>query len=379
MSESQTKNALNLNKELTADYDQLLAGDIPLLDLRAPVEFSEGAFPLATNLPLMNDDERAQVGTCYKHKSQAAAIALGHSLVTGELREQRLQAWLNWLNLHPTGVIYCFRGGLRSQTVQQWLAEAGRPVTRVDGGYKALRQRLITELEHGFEQPGFVLSGLTGSGKTDWLKRSPLSLDLEGFAHHRGSSFGHWGEPQPKPIDFENRLAIARLKQRRLGGESWLVEDESAMIGRCPLPKRLYARMQQAPVLLLEVPFEQRVRQIQHDYVDTMLVRFNGDISRLSDYLQDSLQRLYKRLGDRDWRQLSQQMTDAINQQLLGFDSDGHQEWISDLLNRYYDPIYTRHQANKEHRIVARGNEDELAHWLAQQQTHTTAPADLLC
>lgn len=367
MSESQTKSVLNLNKELTADYDQLLAGDIPLLDLRAPVEFSEGAFPLATNLPLMNDDERAQVGTCYKHKGQAAAIALGHSLVAGELREQRLQAWLNWLNLHPTGVIYCFRGGLRSQTVQQWLAEAGRPVRRVDGGYKALRQRLITELEHGFEQSGFVLSGLTGSGKTDWLKRSPLSLDLEGFAHHRGSSFGHWGEPQPKPIDFENRLAIARLKQRRLGVESWLVEDESAMIGRCPLPKRLYERMQQAPVLLLEVPFEQRVRQIQHDYVDTMLVRFHGDISRLSDYLQDSLQRLYKRLGDRDWRQLSQQMTDAINQQLLGFDSDGHQEWISELLNRYYDPIYTRHQANKEHRIVARGNEDELAHWLAQQ------------
>lgn len=367
MSELKNSIALNQTVKLTADYDQLLANDVPLLDLRAPIEFSEGAFPLATNLPLMTDDERAQVGTCYKQQGQAAAISLGHSLVNGELREQRLQAWLNWLTLHPNGVIYCFRGGLRSQTVQQWLAEAGRPVTRVEGGYKALRQRLLKEIETGFEQPGFVLSGFTGSGKTDWLVRSPLSLDLEGYAHHRGSSFGHWAEPQPTPIDFENRLAIARLKQRRAGIESWLVEDESAMIGRCPLPKRVYERMQQVPVLLLEVPFEQRVRQIQQDYVETMLVRFNGDISRLSEYLQDSLKRLYKRLGDRDWRQLSQQMTDAINQQLLGHDCDGHQEWIADLLGRYYDPIYLRHQDSKEHRIVMRGNEEELAHWLAQQ------------
>lgn len=358
---------LNHSVELTIDYDQLLADDVPMLDLRAPIEFIEGAFPCATNLPLMSDEERAQVGTCFKQQGQDAAIKLGHSLVAGELRQQRLDGWLNWLNEHPTGVIYCFRGGLRSQTVQQWLSDVGRPVTRVQGGYKALRRRLLQEIETGFEQPGFVLSGLTGSGKTDWLSRSPLSLDLEGYAHHRGSSFGHWAEPQPSPIDFENRLAIARLKQRRAGFEAWLVEDESAMIGRCPLPKRLYERMQQVPVLLLEVPFEQRVRQIQLDYVETMLNHFNGDISRLSSYLQDSLKRLYKRLGDRDWRRLSQQMTDAVNQQLLGFDCDGHQEWISELLNRYYDPIYRRHQDSKEHRIVQRGTEEELEHWLASQ------------
>ncbi|ART79389.1 tRNA 2-selenouridine(34) synthase MnmH [Oceanisphaera avium] len=351
---------------LTDDYDYLLSQDIALLDLRAPVEFSEGSFPCASNLALMTDEERAQVGTCYKLRGQQAAIELGHRLVAGELREHRLQRWLAWLEANPLGVIYCFRGGLRSQTVQQWLQEAGHPVTRVKGGYKALRQRLIQELEQGFEQPGFILSGLTGSGKTDWLPRSPLSLDLEGYAHHRGSSFGHWAEPQPTPINFENRLGIARLKQRRNGISSWLVEDESAMIGRCPLPKRLYARMQQVPVLLLEVPFEQRVRQIQHDYIDTMLARFNGNLDILSDYLQDSLKRLYKRLGDRDWRHLSQLMTEAIHQQTQGFSSEGHQPWIRELLARYYDPIYRRHQDSKEHRIIARGNEDELADWLAR-------------
>lgn len=361
--------------ELTADYDQLLGEDIPLLDLRAPVEFIEGAFPRACNLPLMSDEERAKVGTCYKQQGQAAAIELGHQLVAGELRQQRLQGWLNWLEQNPTGVIYCFRGGLRSQTVQQWLHDAGRPVTRVEGGYKALRRHLLQEIETGFEQPGFVLSGLTGSGKTDWLARTPLALDLEGYAHHRGSSFGHWGEPQPTPIDFENRLAIARIKQRRAGIGSWLVEDESAMIGRCPLPKSFYLRMQRTPILLLEVPFDQRVRQIQHDYVDVMQGHFGNDMERLEAYLQDSLKRLYKRLGDRDWRRLSQQMTDAIKQQQQGFGSDGHQEWIAELLGRYYDPIYRRHQVDKEGRIIKRGEADELAEWLAKRPESQTASA----
>ncbi|WP_107852434.1 tRNA 2-selenouridine(34) synthase MnmH [Oceanimonas marisflavi] len=353
--------------ELETDLDRLLAEDVPMLDLRAPVEFIQGAFPASTNLPLMTDDERAQVGTCYKQQGQQAAIELGHRLVAGEVREARLQGWLNWLNEHSNGVIYCFRGGLRSQTVQQWLADAGRPVARVKGGYKALRRRLLTELEQGFAGPGFVLTGLTGSGKTDWLARSPLSLDLEGYAHHRGSSFGHWGEPQPTPINFENRLAIARLKQRQAGIHGWLVEDESAMIGRCPVPLPLYERMQQVPLLLLEVPFEQRVQQIRHDYVETMQRHFNDDFDRLESYLQDSLKRLYKRLGDREWRRLSEIVSDAVRQQQAGFGCGAHEEWIATLLGAYYDPIYARHQAAKADRIVKRGEAEELAEWLAQQ------------
>ncbi|GAA3529321.1 tRNA 2-selenouridine(34) synthase MnmH [Zobellella aerophila] len=361
--------------ELVDDYGRLLGEDIPLLDLRAPVEFSQGAFPLASSLPLMTDDERARVGTCYKQQGQQAAIELGHRLVAGELREQRLQGWMDWLTRHPDGVIYCFRGGLRSETVQHWLAQAGRPVSRVKGGYKALRRHLLGVIEQGFEGPGFVLAGLTGSGKTDWLSRTPLALDLEACAHHRGSSFGHWGEPQPTPINFENRLAIARLKQRRAGIDGWLVEDESAMIGRCALPLDLYRKMQQAPLLVLEVPFEQRVRQIQYDYVDLMLTHFHQDMVRLGDYLQDSLKRLYKRLGDREWRRLSHIMDDALAQQAKGFGSDGHREWIAELLTRYYDPIYHRHLAEKESRIVRRGEADELAEWLASQPEARTLPS----
>lgn len=95
----------------------------------------------------MQDDEREKVGTCYKNKGQEAAIALGHELVQGEVKQQRLAQWIEFTQQHPQGVLYCFRGGLRSKTVQTWLAQAGINYPRVEGGYKALRQFLISELE----------------------------------------------------------------------------------------------------------------------------------------------------------------------------------------------------------------------------------------
>ena len=77
----------------SADYRALFMGDVPMMDMRAPSEFEHGAFPCAASLPLMSDGERAQVGTCYKQEGQEAAIALGHQLVAGELKTERLRAW----------------------------------------------------------------------------------------------------------------------------------------------------------------------------------------------------------------------------------------------------------------------------------------------
>lgn len=95
----------------------------------------------------MTDDERAQVGTCFKQQGQAAAIALGHQLVGGAVRAERLEGWLAQLRQQPDAVLYCFRGGLRSQTVQQWLHEAGVTRPRIAGGYKDLRRFLIDTLD----------------------------------------------------------------------------------------------------------------------------------------------------------------------------------------------------------------------------------------
>jgi len=130
-------------RDNTEDFRQLFLQNVPLMDVRAPVEFAKGAFPQAVNLPLMNDSERQKVGTRYKQQGQAAAIALGHQLVRGKLKAARIDAWLAQVQAAPEGYLYCFRGGLRSQLVQQWLSEAGVQYPRVIGGYKAMRRFLI--------------------------------------------------------------------------------------------------------------------------------------------------------------------------------------------------------------------------------------------
>src|SRR5687768_7482909 len=107
--------------ETLADYRSLFLNAVPMMDVRAPVEFAQAAFPGVVNRPLMDDGERQQVGTCYKQKGQQAAIALGHALVSGDTKRARIAAWAAFAQAHPDGVLYCFRGGLRSQIVQQWL------------------------------------------------------------------------------------------------------------------------------------------------------------------------------------------------------------------------------------------------------------------
>ena len=124
-------------------FFKLFRQDTPLLDVRAPCEFSRGAFPNTINLPLLSDSEREAVGTVYKRDGKSAAIALGHRLVNSEAKERLLVSWMDYINTSPNAVLLCQRGGLRSQTVQTWLAEAGCTIVRAQGGYKSLRRHLI--------------------------------------------------------------------------------------------------------------------------------------------------------------------------------------------------------------------------------------------
>src|SRR5690554_6436633 len=99
------------------NYRAILLNDTPLIDICVPIEFAKGSFPKAINLPLMSDSEREQVGTCYKQQGQKAAIALGHQLVSGAIKEERIKAWLDHIEQHPDAYIFCFRGGLRYKLV----------------------------------------------------------------------------------------------------------------------------------------------------------------------------------------------------------------------------------------------------------------------
>src|SRR5690606_18761705 len=222
----------------SSNYRDIFLNDRPLMDARAPIEFHKGAFPNAINLPLMDDVERQKVGTCYKQHGQKAAIELGHRLVCGTLKEQRLRAWADFARANPEGYLYCFRGGFGPRTVQQWLrSDMAIDSPRGVAAYKAMRTFLIDTTEQAMAQCRFViLGGYTGTGKTEVLARLPNALDLEGHANHRGSSFGRHATPQPAQIDFDNRLAIDILRKRAAGIEHFVLEDEGRMVGSCSLP-----------------------------------------------------------------------------------------------------------------------------------------------
>lgn len=319
-----------------SQFDELFINDTPLLDLRAPSEFKKGAFSTAVNLPLMTDEERAKVGTCYKHHGQQAAIALGYDLVSGGTKEHRVCAWTNFFNTHPNGVLYCFRGGLRSQIVQQWLSKKGITRPRVEGGYKALRQHLIQRTEALV--PGFrwvVVSGRTGCQKTEFIKSQYHSIDLEGLAHHRGSAFGRHPEPQPTQIDFENRLAIQLIKLKADGAHTLYIEDEGGHIGSVSVPECLRQATQKSERHCLESTLEKRIEVIYQEYVVEAQTRYSTR-EQFEHYLLDSLSRTRKRLGDLLFRELFT----TLQQALYNDNRELHKQWIEGLLVNYYDPMY---------------------------------------
>ena len=356
------------------DYRAIFLNDVPMMDVRAPVEFAKGAFPGVVNLPLMNDAERQAVGTCYKQQGQQAAIELGHRLVAGDLKAERIAAWAQFAQAHPDGLLYCFRGGLRSQIVQQWLeTEAGIVYPRVIGGYKAMRGFLIETLAHDVTHARFVvLGGLTGSGKTELLNQLPHSVDLEGLANHRGSGFGSRPTGQPGQIDFENTLAIDVLRKRAQGHACFVVEDEGTHIGRCSVPLALRQTMAQAPLVWVEVPFAERVERILSDYVvaqqaDFVAVYGEGPGEGASrEHLLGSLAKIAQRLGGERYQRLQAIMQSALAAPGAG-DVDLHREWIESLLHGYYDPMYAfQRQKHAERIVFAGGATDVLAYMRAQ-------------
>lgn len=358
----------------TDQYRQLFLDDVPLMDVRAPVEYARGSFPNTLNAPLMNDDERHRVGICYKEKGQEEAIRLGHQLVSGDIKAERIAAWKRFAIQHPEGYLFCFRGGLRSRLTQEWLREAGIDYPLVKGGYKALRRFLIDTLDDVIQTATFhVISGRTGTGKTRVLDQMPNPVDLEGLANHRGSSFGRQVTPQPAQIDFENALAVSMLKAQQQGGPIYL-EDESRLVGRCNLPLDLRERMLSAPLLVLERPLSERVAIIREDYVEGMLRDYqarDGEEAgweNFCDYLLSALDRIRKRLGGERHQRLRAIMEEALEQQGRTGDLSEHGIWIKSLLTDYYDPMYDYQLSQKSRRIVLVGGPEELINW-AQRTT----------
>lgn len=331
----------SVNRSALSD---ILLDSTPLLDVRAPQEFAKGAIPASINLPILNDNERHAVGTRYKQAGPEPATRLGHKLVSGDTRNKRIQAWAGFCEQNPRAQIMCWRGGQRSGIAQKWLSEMGISIEKVPGGYKALRHICLLALDEFAENHQIrwlIVGGKTGTAKTVLLNNLSQGLDLEGLAHHRGSAFGAHADPQPPPATFENTLAVKALKHRFA---SLALEDESRTIGRLAIPEAWHARMQASPIALVEATVATRADHIHQEYiVEPLAAGENPAVLRLR--YADALRRITKRLGGVQHKQITQLLTEAFE------DKRSHLDWITSLLNDYYDPMY-EYQLTKKHRRV---------------------------
>ncbi|MDP2825046.1 MAG: tRNA 2-selenouridine(34) synthase MnmH [Sulfuritalea sp.] len=299
-----------------------------LIDARAPAEFAEDRLPGAISLPVLNDEERARVGTLYKQVSVFEAKKLGAALVSKNIARHIEQHLLdkpkNWRPL-----VYCWRGGQRSGAFTHILREIGWDAHRIQGGYKIWRQHVIEQLALLPPQVKFrVVTGATGSGKSRLLEalmaRGAQILHLEELAAHKGSVLGNLpGQPQPAQKGFETQL-FAALSALDLN-KPVFVEAESRKIGRLQVPDALLEAIRRAPGLCIEAPLAARIEFLLHDYDYAVadpawLVERLGHLKGLQS--NETLERWHTLIAARDFPAL-----------------------VEELLTRHYDPLYQHSQA----------------------------------
>ena len=304
----------------------------PIFDVRSPCEFASGHIPGSTSLPLFTDDERAFIGTMYKQQGHDAAVTAGLHAVGPKLGSMAtsIRSFLGEVKSTACRVT-CFRGGMRSRSVQ-WLCEfIGFPTVRLDGGYKSFRHHVLQTFERPFSF--IVIGGKTGSGKTEKLKalkqRGHQTVDLEALAGHRGSAFGLLpGCQQPTTEQFENLLAqqLWSLDPAR----PIFVEDESRPIGSCLIPKAIFDQMDRSRVLWLEVGVEERLRHIMDSY---------GALP--PSFLIECTNKLHRRLGG----ERVQRGTRLIE--------EGAIEEAAKMLLEYYDGTYLHSRSRRQRELTS--------------------------
>ena len=360
---------------MTPSFEALFLNDTPLMDVRAPVEFSRGAFPNSKNLPLLNDKQRHEIGVCYKNHGQEKAIELGYKIFTPDKQQDRITTWQAFIDQHPEGYLYCFRGGLRSKITQQWLADAGTKYPMVQGGYKLMRTYLIEQLEGNSTQlPFLILGGKTGSGKTKVLKKLSHHIDLEGLARHRGSSFGGLLQPQPSNIDFENALSIEMLRHKVQQPARVFLEDEGKLIGRVCIPLTLRTRMLSLPVVELIETLDHRISVAEEDYIKDLLSIYQhhfGEeygVEKFADHHYTALNKIKKRFGDQRLRHTQNQFKEGLRNFAIDGSTRHFHDYIKSLLIDYYDPMYDYQFKRKNRVIVFKGNTDAVIDWASSTE-----------
>ena len=299
-----------------------------LIDARAPAEFAEDHLPGAISMPVLNDEERARVGTLYKQVSVFEAKKLGAALVAKNvarhLEQHMLDRPKSWRPL-----VYCWRGGQRSGAFSHILREIGWDAHRIQGGYKSWRHHVIEQLALLPPQVKFrVVTGATGSGKSRLLEalaaRGGQVLHLEELAAHKGSVLGNLpGQPQPAQKGFETQL-FAALSALDLT-QPVFVEAESRKIGRLQVPDALLEAIRGAPGLRIDAPLTARVDFLLRDY----------------DYAIADPAWLIERLGHLK----GLQSNETLERWSLLIAARDFPTLVNELLTQHYDPLYQRSQS----------------------------------
>lgn len=236
-----------------------------MIDVRSPKEFKEATIPGSINIPVFNDEERAEVGTIYKQVGKEAAMEKGLAIFS-----KKLPAFIAEFNKIDTPMtVFCWRGGMRSKTAATVLDLMGIRANRLTGGIRAYRRWVVKYLEtEKFHPELLVLNGYTGSGKTVILKKLlekgyPV-IDLEKMAGHRGSIFGQIGLTPSNQKKFDSVLVTEMLKYE--DERIVFIEGESKRIGRVYLPDVIFEKKERGLQIFIDLPLEERVKNIIEEY-----------------------------------------------------------------------------------------------------------------
>jgi len=295
-----------------------LRKQLPVADVRSEGEFQSGHIRGAVNIPLLNSEERVLVGTDYKKRGQLEAIKTGFRLVGPRLLDIINEA--ERVADKKEMLVHCWRGGMRSNNFCQFVGMAGIKTHALKGGYKSYRHAALAS----FTQPLnlILLTGCTGSGKSEVLRELKKSgeqvIDLEHLANHKGSAFGGLlMPPQPTTEQFQNEL-FEEILSLDFNKRIW-VEDESIAVGKIFLPRDFWLRMNQSPIVQMDVTKEVRINRLVAEYGSADRTEFLAMMSKI-----------VKRLGGQHYKYAKEKL------------EQGDMPQVMDTLLTYYDKAYLR-------------------------------------